>query len=354
MAGAPHRGGPPEPLAEPDTDGLREAHRRSGRRLALPRRAGGRLGRAGDPDPARAAARRVERHQLLRLRPRPAARLRYLGPARQPGLELRRRPAGVPAHGALRARGGRVAGAGRPAPGERGPGPEPPLRRAVSGRRGIRPAAQPRLQRGTPGGDLQDPGHHQPGAADERRPLLPSPRAPSVEPPGGERRARAPARPRREAMRRRPLPAERPRARGRGARGARGGALRGLDQLPAAPRALRDRPARGARRARGRGGARAAGGGGEPHRPHGAAGGLAAQAAGRHLERTRVRARPRPAGPPLRGHRWRVPEPSLRPGARLPPEPGRARSARRAGELRTLRVRGARARTTGSSFPSPG
>ena len=248
-AGAAARGGTEAPLAEPDAGELREAHRQPGRELVLPRRAGRRVGRAGDPDPARPGARRVELDQRPRLRPRSTARLRHLGPAREPRLELRRRPAALPADGALRERGGPVAGARGPAPGERGAGPEPALRGPLPGRGGGGPAPQPGLQRREPGRDLQDPGHHQPRAADERRALLPSARAPPREPRGGDRSARHRSHPRRQALHRGPLPAER--ARGGGGRGARGGALRGLYQLPPASRALRDRPARGARRGTG-------------------------------------------------------------------------------------------------------
>ena len=228
---------------------------------------------------------------------------------------------------------------GRAAPGERGAGREPALRGALPGRGGGRPPPQPGLQRGEPRRDLQDPGDHQPGAADEHRPLLPSPRARAGEPRGGDRSARRPAPPRRKALHRGPLPAERPRR--RGARGARSGALRGLDQLAPASRALRDRAPRGAARARNRSHARAPRGGREPERPHGAAGHLAPQAPRGHVQRARAGARPRMAGDPLRDDAGRLPQPPVRPGARLPPEPGGARGSRRAGALRALRDPGA-------------
>ena len=180
-AGAAAGGGSAGALAEPGAGQLREADRRSGRQLVLSLGARRRLGGARDPDPPRAAPRRVERHQRTGLRSRPAARLRHLGAARQPRMGLRRRPADLPAHGALRARGGRVALAGRAAAGERGPGPERALRRPVPGRRGAWAAAEPRLQRIEPGRDLQDPGDHQPRPADEHRALLPAARPRAVE-----------------------------------------------------------------------------------------------------------------------------------------------------------------------------
>ena len=215
-AGPAAGGGTAGPLVEQDAGQLREAHRRSVRELVLPRRTGRRLRGAVDSNPPRTAAGRVERDQRTRLRAGTAARLRHLGAARQPRLELRRRPADIQAPGAFRERSGRVAFAGRAASGKRGAGPEPALRGAVPGRSGSGPAAQPGLQRIEPGRDLQDADHDQPGQADEHRALLSPARPGTGESRSAVRGAGEPGRPRRKALRRGPLPAQRPRGRGAG------------------------------------------------------------------------------------------------------------------------------------------
>ena len=61
-------------------------------------------GRARNPRPARAHARRLQRHQRHGMGARPAPGLRSLGPARQPRLELPGRAADLQEHGKLRRR----------------------------------------------------------------------------------------------------------------------------------------------------------------------------------------------------------------------------------------------------------
>ena len=96
--------GPAEPSLDAHSGRLRQADHQSRGQLALHLRARGQHQRPPHPGAARQAARRLQRDQRHGLRARPGAGFRHLGADGQPGLELRRRPALLQAHGELRGR----------------------------------------------------------------------------------------------------------------------------------------------------------------------------------------------------------------------------------------------------------
>ena len=155
----PHPGGVHQDAGEPEAQLAL-----SGRALALDRR-------PRDAGAAGQDARRLELDQRAYLQPRPAPRFRRLGPARQPRLGLRRRPAVLSSLRAADRR--RRRHFSRPRGATRG------RRHAVSAsalrclhRRGrrARHSPQPGLQRGEAGGRRLRPAHRPPGPAGQHPP----------------------------------------------------------------------------------------------------------------------------------------------------------------------------------------
>ena len=268
-----------------------------------------------DRAPARKDVRGVELDQRPHLQPWSAHGFRHLGTAWQPGVELRRRAALLPAQRVPHRAGGRPLPG--PRRGVRGGGPRlaPPAVRGVHRRSGEhRHPAQPRLQRRAPGGGRLLPAQRPPRPPHEHRAGAPAARHAAAQ------RRGPPARPRHaRPARGQPRGGCRVSARGRTSRGTRhprGGRLGRRRQLPAAPPALRHRPTRAPRPPRHSRSQGAARGGREPARslrdPHRVPGprnpdhqractGLAAGGGGREVLRA--------------GHR--DPDPAADPGALL-------------------------------------
>ena len=186
-------------LLDPRPDRLLPDHFRSEARLGLPDRAGAGPERPPDPLAARQGARRLVLDRRPRLHPRPEGGFRPLAPARQSGVELRRRPAVLQARRGSGARPRRLARRGGAALGRRqrppraGRGVDPglhrsrhsaerPLQRRRAGGRRLRPADQPQ------GLSLLDGGR------------VPAPGEETREPLDRDGRAGAPHRPGRQAL----------------------------------------------------------------------------------------------------------------------------------------------------------
>ena len=169
--------------------------------------------------PARQDPGRLELDQRPHLQSRPAARLRRLGPARQPRLGLCRRAALLPPERAAGRRGRRDLPRPRRQPADHRPRlARPALRGLHRGRRADGHPAQPRLQRHPAGGRELRAAHHPERPAQERRARLPASGDEAREPHGAHQRPRHRDRARGQAGRRRALPQGRPqRHAGRGA-----------------------------------------------------------------------------------------------------------------------------------------
>ncbi len=296
---APHgsaaRSRPSRPSLDPRSGRLRQDDCRSFGQLAVQLGAGGEHRRSPHPGAARPHAGRLERAERPRLRARAGPGFRHLGADGQPRLELRRRPAVLQAHGALRGRRRRrLPGPRRAAARHQPPAARPAVPGADPGGRRGRHRAQPRLQRGPPGWHRHEPGHDRVAAADEHGALLPGPDPQARQPAHRDRRPDRGAAARRRALHGRALLPRR--AAARGPRRPRGGGERRLDQFAAAPRAVGDRPAGTAARPRHRGSPRPAGGRREPAGPLRAEDPLGGRRAGLHLQRPWPRSRPGVAG----------------------------------------------------------
>ena len=135
VGGPARSGGPPrgrrtrQEHLDPHPGRFCEDPERSDRELALPYRAGRKDPESAHPDPARQGPGWIELHQWNALRSRPRPRLRHVGPARKPGLVLRRRAPLLQAFGEPRGARERVS-RGRRSPQRLRAGPDPsPLRR---------------------------------------------------------------------------------------------------------------------------------------------------------------------------------------------------------------------------------
>ena len=237
-------------------DRLLPHHLRPEDRLGLPDRAGAGPERPAHPLAARQGAGRLVVDQWSRLHPRPEGGLRPLAPARQSGVELRRRPALLQARRGSGARARRL----------------PRHRRAALGRRQRPPRAgrgvdrslprsrhseERRLQRRHPGGCGLLPADQPQGLSLLVSRRVPAPGEEAAEPADRDGCAGAPHRPGRPACARRGLPPGR-----RGAdrrRPARDRARGRRHRLAPDPAIVRHRPARAPQRPRHRGGARPAG-----------------------------------------------------------------------------------------------
>ena len=225
-----------------------------GVQLGLPQRARAVGRRAARLLPARARDRRLLVDQRHGVHPGPRPRLRRLGRAGAPRLELRRRPPLLPAVREPRPGCRRVARRGRAAPRIDRRVDEPPLRRL---HRGGTPGRLPghRGHERLPAGRTGPHGHDDVARAPvERGPRLARPRPPPAEPRGGAPRPRDPRAVRRKAGGRGGLPRPGTRAERRHHRGSH--PLGRRDQLSPTPPSLRGRAGRRAPPPRNRGSSR--------------------------------------------------------------------------------------------------